>query len=148
MQYYDIVLGAGLAFFNAHGDNFVIYISHDGHVRSLSWNGNDRPLHENLFGVANKPLASQYRPPDGYYIAQNDTQQIVYRARDDGHLYELFWKGVEAVRGWDLTAAAERPRRHTMKHPYHTTMPPQTPSTLSIGTTTAGCTKSLGFLEA
>jgi hypothetical protein len=43
--------------------------------------------------------------------------------------------------GTSLLRLRERPRRdsHTMKHPYHTTMPPQTPSTLSMGTTTAGC---------
>lgn len=44
---------------------------------SLAWTGNDRPGHDNLSCTANTPLAQQGRPPNGYYIAQNDTQQIV-----------------------------------------------------------------------
>jgi hypothetical protein len=92
--------GDPTAFVNAAGTNIVVYRSVNGDILGLYWpEGPSAPAFDNLSGVAGTPKAAG--DPFGYYTAYNDTHQIVYRA-GDGHIYELYWAGIEAVAGWDL----------------------------------------------
>jgi len=97
--------GDPTAFVNGAGENIVAYRSVDGHIRSLYWRSRSVG-HDDLSGVADTPLAAG--DPVGYYTPHNDTHQIVYGA-SDGHLYELYWAGVAAVVGEDLTAPSGAP---------------------------------------
>jgi len=92
--------GDPTAFANAAGSNIVVYRSVNGDILSLYWlEGPNRPGLDNLSGVAGTPKAAG--DPFGYYTAYNDTHQIVYRA-GNGHIYELYWAGIDAVAGWDI----------------------------------------------
>lgn len=94
-------------FVNAHSDNIVIFTGTDGHIRSLYWKEGPNPVgHDDLSGVASTPVAAG--DVFAYYTVHNDTHQVVYRAYN-GHVYELFWRGVEPVRGWDLTERSRAP---------------------------------------
>jgi hypothetical protein len=105
------VAGNLSAFFNAHGDHMVVYKSNpDGHICFLGFRGPDPPTSHNLSDLAGTPLATwDIPPPAAYYLEQNDMHQIVYRARDDRHLYEIFWGRGAGVIGWDITRAAGAP---------------------------------------
>jgi hypothetical protein len=89
----------------------IVYYGIDRHIHSLYWKEAGSDIgHDDLSGVAGTPLAVNYSftpfyspDPVGYYTYHNDIHQVVYRGEDD-YLYELSWAGVEAARGWDLTA--------------------------------------------
>jgi hypothetical protein len=84
----------------ARRTNVVPYRGSDGHIHSLYWT-TGAVGHDNLTSVAGSPLAAG--DPFGYYTAHNDSHQIVYRAAN-GHLYELWCVGRNAVTFWDLSA--------------------------------------------
>jgi hypothetical protein len=85
----------------------LLYRDSGGTVRSLYWSLG-AVGHDNLSGTAQAPGASG-GDPVGYYDAATDTHHVIYRT-SNGHLHELWWKGVEPVkyRG-DLTAMASAP---------------------------------------
>jgi hypothetical protein len=97
--------GDPTAFVNAAGVNIVVYRSVQGDILSVYWADGPSGL-DNLSGVAGTPPAAG--DPAAYYTAHNDTHQVVYLG-EDGHLYELYWAGVEPVVGWDLTAPSGGP---------------------------------------
>jgi len=97
--------GQPSAFVNGSAENIVIYRSGNGHIRSLYWTMG-AVGHDDLSGFAGTPPAVS--DPFAYYTAHDDTQQIVYLG-DDGHLWELYWRGNAPVAGWDLTAVSGAP---------------------------------------
>lgn len=95
-------VGQPSAFAGRDRDNVVVYRSTAGEIRSIYWN--DGPSgQDNLSGVAGTPKANG--DPIAYYTPHNDGSQVTYRA-NDGHIWELYWLGANAVQGWDLTAAS------------------------------------------
>src|SRR5918995_539478 len=50
-------------------------------------------------------------PGIGHYTAMvwKTTSEVGCVARNDGHFYELFWSGVNVVRGWDITEQSGAP---------------------------------------
>jgi hypothetical protein len=98
-------VGQPSAFVNGAGDNIVVYRSSNGHIRTLYWTTGDVG-HDDLSGFAGTPPAAG--DPFGYYTPHDDTHQIVY-VGDDGHLWELYWRGTAPVAGWDLTSRSAAP---------------------------------------
>lgn len=97
--------GQPSAFVNDAGDNIVAYRSSNGHIRALYWTTGDVG-HDDLSGFAGTPPAAG--DPFGYYTAHDNTHQIVYLG-DDGHLWELYWRGNAPVAGWNLTSRSGAP---------------------------------------
>ena len=91
---------------DAAGVNLVIYRSVQDEILSVYWTDGPSGL-DNLSGVAGTPPAAG--DPVAYYTAHDNTTQVVYLGTD-GHLWELYWVGVEPVAGWDLTALSGAPK--------------------------------------
>ena len=81
------------AYFTPAGDNFVVYRATDSGIHSYYWSTGDVG-HDPLSAVAGTPPA--VGDPVAYYIPGSDLHQVTYRT-GDGHLYELFSRGVERV---------------------------------------------------
>ena len=100
-------VGDPAAFVNTNtGHNIIVYRGDDRHIHSIYWAGSDPVDHDNLSAVAEAPTAAGN--PVGYYTRHNDEHQVIYRA-DDNHIHELWWRGIERVRQWDVTAFAGAP---------------------------------------
>jgi hypothetical protein len=99
-------VGTPSAYTDGAGNNIVVFRASDAHVRSLYWFGSGGVGHDDLSGVAGAPTAAG--DPCAYYTAFNDTNQIAYVA-GNGHVWELYWQGVNAVAAWDVSAAAGAP---------------------------------------
>jgi hypothetical protein len=93
------------AYFTPAGDNFVVYRATDSGIHSYYWSTGDLG-HDPLSAVAGTPPA--VGDPVAYYIPGSDLHQVTYRT-GDGHLYELFSRGVERVSGRDLMADSGAP---------------------------------------
>ncbi|GGM12094.1 hypothetical protein GCM10007977_011570 [Dactylosporangium sucinum] len=91
--------------YSARGTNLVCYRGSDNRIHSLYWS-TGAVGHDNLSGVAGTPYAAG--EPFAYYTPFNDVHQVVY-VGTNGHIYELYWQGVNAVTGWNLTAPAGAP---------------------------------------
>lgn len=87
-------------------EHIVVYRGTDGHVHDIHWRVETPFQHENLSAVAGTPLAAG--DPSAYHIAAMDLHQMTYLGVD-GHLYEIYCVGAQAVQGWDLSAAAGAP---------------------------------------
>jgi alpha/beta superfamily hydrolase len=86
----------------------LLYRSSGGTVHSLYWSLG-AVGHDNLSGTATGAPGATGGDPVGYYDAATDTHHVIYRS-SNGHLHELWWKGVEPVKyGGDLTALASAP---------------------------------------
>jgi hypothetical protein len=106
----------GSAFINPRGENIIFYRGLNGHIYSLYWNEGAGPVgSDDLSGGAGTPTAKSYSfypdyspDPVGFYTANHDIHQVVYRAQDD-HLYVLWWEGNAQVVGWDITDRTRAP---------------------------------------
>ena len=87
-------------------EHIVVYRGTDGHIHDIHWRIETPFQPEDLSGVAGTPPAAG--DPSAYHIAALDLHQMTYRAVD-GHLYEIYCVGEQAVQGWDLTAATGVP---------------------------------------
>jgi hypothetical protein len=86
----------------------LLYRDSGGTVRSLYWSLG-AVGHDNLSGTAIGAPGASGGDPVGYYDAATDMHHVIYRT-SNGHLHELWWKGVERVQyGGDLTALASAP---------------------------------------
>src|SRR5215831_16491547 len=93
-------------YFTPAGDNVVVFRATDGTIHSYYWSTGEIG-HDALSEVAGMPPTAV--DPAAYYIASLDLHQITYRSHD-GHLYELYARSIDAIAGWDLTAAAGAPQ--------------------------------------
>jgi hypothetical protein len=88
-------------YFDARGNNVVVYRGTDNHIHSIYW-ALDEAGHDALSQFAGTPTARG--EPVASYIPEVDETQITYRGSDD-HLYEIYGFGDAPAQGWDVTDA-------------------------------------------
>ena len=92
-------------YFDPSGQNIVAYRGQDSNIHSISWSTGPS-WHDRLSEVAGTPAAAG--DPVAYYLPQDSTNQVTFRGVD-GHIWELYWRGVDRVTAWNVTARAGAP---------------------------------------
>src|SRR5262249_49781944 len=90
--------GPPAAFANASGPNHVVYRATNRKVMSISWRGAGPNNLDDLSSSARAQDAAG--DPVAFYTPHDDVQQVIY-VGTDGHVWELYWRGEDAVAGWD-----------------------------------------------
>ena len=85
----------------------VIYVGTDNHIHSLFWKTGGDIGHHDLSGDAGTPNSYGGSTPFAYFNPYDELHQVVYTGvypgEVDRHVVELFWKGNDPARGWDVT---------------------------------------------
>jgi hypothetical protein len=100
-------------YFNSGGSNIIVFRGRaNSHIYAMRWNPRDPSDRgeEELSNVAGTPPAAG--DPVACYVAAADLNQVVHRA-GDRHLYEISWRGVDAVVGRDLMAQSGAPEAYS-----------------------------------
>jgi hypothetical protein len=105
---------------DADGSQHVFFVDSWGHIKELSWIGDDDPDQRDLTTAQNGAMLSSGKPAS-YVLAAADTQQLFYRSC--GHIVELSWRGPDFPRFRDLSSLSDGAIPPAVGDPSHLVFP-------------------------